>query len=265
MNFNYEAIENLIREAGQILLQGKSTAAAVHQKEGLANFCTDFDLQIQRFLISGLREIIPSATFFGEEETEGSDTSGVSDGYTFFVDPIDGTTNFIFDYHHSCISVGLSEQKKVIAGFVYNPYVDEMFVGIRGEGCFLNGRKLEMTDTPLGKGIVAFGCARYNEGDTDLLFSAVKEIYLRSLSVRNGGSAALDLCRVASGSNVAYLELKLQPYDYAAVSVMIEEAGGVIAQVNGDAITLDRPCSILAGTASAVKEIREVIRLCTAV
>ena len=259
MNINYEAIENLVRKAGQILLKGKAADNTIHQKEGLANFCTDLDLEIQRFLINGLRDILPSATFFGEEETEGNDTSAVSDGYTFFVDPIDGTTNFIFDYHHSCVSVGLSYERKMIAGFIYNPYVDEMFLGIRGKGSFLNGRKLEIRNSNLSQGIVAFGCARYNEGDTDLLFAAVKEIYLQSLSVRNGGSAALDLCRVASGSNVAYLELKLQPYDYAAASVIIEEAGGCIGQVDGEAITLNQPCSILAGTAAAVKEIQKLL------
>lgn len=259
MNTVYLQIEELVRRAGQILFAGKASEDVVHQKEGLANFCTDFDLQIQRFLIEGLKKIIPSASFFGEEETEESDTSKVSDEYTFFVDPIDGTTNFIFDYHHSCISVGLSYQKKMIAGFIYNPYVDEMFIGIRGQGSFLNERKLEITDQSLQQGIVAFGCARYNEGDTDLLFAAVKEIYLRSLSVRNGGSAALDLCRIASGSNVAYLELKLQPYDYAAASVIIEEAGGQIGQTDGEEITLDRPCPILAGTQTAVQEIRELL------
>ena len=259
MNAIYKQIEELIRKAGKILMEGRVSANTVHQKEGLANFCTDFDLQIQRFLIEGLSQIVPGAGFFGEEETEGSDTSSVSDGYTFFVDPIDGTTNFIFDYHHSCVSVGLSYQKKMIAGFIYNPYVDEMFIGIRGQGSFLNGKKLEISDQSLRQGIVAFGCARYNEGDTDLLFEAVKEIYLNSLSVRNGGSAALDLCRIASGSNVAYLELKLQPYDYAAASVIIEEAGGRIGQTDGTQITLDRPCPILAGTKTAVGEIKALL------
>lgn len=259
MCMNYNEIENLVREAGQILLRGTLTENSIHQKQGIANFCTDFDLEIQRFLISGLREILPEASFFGEEETEGSQNAEISDGYTFFIDPIDGTTNFMFGYHHSCVSVGLSYRKKMIAGFVYNPYVDEMYVGIRGKGSTLNGKRLHLENKALSQGIVAFGCARYNESDTDLLFDAVKEIYLRSLSVRNGGSAALDLCRIASGNNVAYLELKLQPYDYAAASVIIEEAGGCIGQGNGNAVTLDRPCSVLAGTADAVREIRKIL------
>ncbi len=87
----------------------------------------------------------------------------------------------------------------MLAGFVYNPYVDSMYRVVRGQGAYLNGRKLELEEKSVSEGIVSFGCARYNEGDTDLLFAAVKELYLNSLSVRNGGSAALDLCRAAAG------------------------------------------------------------------
>ena len=112
---------------------------------------------------------------------------------------VDGTTNFIFGYQHSCVSVGLSCQGQMLAGFVYNPYVDSMYRAVRGQGAYLNGRKLELEEKSVSERIVSFGCARYNEGDTDLLFAAVKELYLNSLFVRNGGSAALELCRTAAG------------------------------------------------------------------
>ena len=261
MKINYTIIETLIHQAGQKLLQATPIEASVHQKQGIANFCTDYDLEIQRFLIQGLSEILPGATFFGEEDTEGNSGKQADGEYVFYIDPIDGTTNFMFGYHHSCVSVGLMHSGRMQAGFVYNPYVDEMYTAIRGEGCFLNGKRLSIENKSIDEGIVAFGCARYNEGDTDLLFATVKELYLRSLSVRNGGSAALDLCRIASGSNVAYLELKLQPYDYAAASVIIEEAGGYITQVDGSAITFDEPCSIVAGTRAAWEEVRQVLFL----
>ncbi len=106
---------------------------------------------------------------------------------------------------------------------------------------------------------MAFGCARYNDSDTDLLFDVTRQMFLSSLSIRNGGSAALDLCRIASGNNVAYYELKLQPYDYAAASVIIEEAGGRISRVDGGGITLDKPCSIVGGTETAWREVRAMI------
>ena len=168
----------------------------------------------------------------------------------------------MFGYHHSCVSVGLAHQGRIIAGFVYNPYVDEMYKGIRGQGSWLNGQKLEMENISVGEGIVAFGCARYNEDGADSFFRAVKELYMKSLSIRNGGSAALDLCRIASGSNAVYLEMKLQPYDFAAASLIVAEAGGVISQFDGAAVTLDGPCSVVAGAAKACEETREIIKSC---
>ena len=117
-----------------------------------------------------------------------------------------------------------------------------------------------MEDLPVEQGIVAFGAARYNDEHVDLLFSVVKNLFHRCLAIRSGGSAALDLAKIASGSNAAYVEMKLQPYDYAAAAVMIEEAGGRIVQMDGKPITLDRPCSILAGTRKAVAQILQTIR-----
>lgn len=252
------ACESIVREAGKMISEARLTAENVHQKEGIANFVTHFDIEVQSFLIGKLKELLPEAAFFGEEDTEGN-TKCSTEGYCFYIDPIDGTTNFIFGYQHSCVSVGLAYHGKMTAGLVYNPYTDSMYKAVRGKGAYLNERRLVIDNKSIAEGIVAFGCARYNEGDTDLLFDVVKALYLRSLSIRNGGSAALDLCRVAAGANVIYLELKLQPYDYAAASVIIEEAGGVIRQADGSEITLDRPCSILGGTAVACDEVRGML------
>lgn len=260
MIIDTEIFEPIIRTAGRMILDAHISASDIHQKEGLANFCTEYDMNIQRYLIAELGKVLPGASFYGEEDTEGNSGAQASGEYTFYIDPIDGTTNFMFGYHHSCVSVGLAHEGKMIAGFVYNPYVDEMYVGIRGEGSWLNGKKLQMKNVPVEEGIVAFGCARYNEGDTDALFEIVKTLYLRSLSVRNGGSAALDICRVASGNNAAYVELKLQPYDYAAASLIVEEAGGKIAQIDGSPLTLDAPCPVICGTPTAWDEVQKVVQ-----
>ena len=254
-----DQMEEIIRHAGEVMKSNSPAAGAVHAKDGIANFVTDFDVRIQKYLIGELSRMFPGCGFFGEEETDGNDHNTAS-GLCFFIDPIDGTTNYIFGYHHSCVSVGVSSEGRMIAGFVYNPYVDEFFSAVQGHGAFLNGQRLHVSDRSLEEGIAAYGCARYNEGDTDALFQVAKELYLNSLSLRNGGSAALDLCRIASGSNVAYLELKLQPYDFAAASVIIREAGGIIGQVDGSEVSLDKPCSILAGTPKAVEQVKQVCR-----
>ena len=244
--------EDMVRNAGAILLSARPDESAIHEKEGPANFVTDYDVRIQEYLIGGLSDVFPDAAFFGEEDTKGS-TKTVGKGYTFFIDPVDGTTNLMFDYHNSCVSVGLAMDGKMIAGWVYNPYTDEMFTAIKGRGAKKNGQKLAIENRSMSEGIVAYGCARYNEGDR--IFKILEELFMRSLSIRNGGSAAIDLCRIAAGSNVGYVEMKLQPYDYAAASVIIEEAGGCIMQPDGKSITLDGPCPIVAGTPEAVRQI----------
>lgn len=254
---NIEAIEKVIRKAGRMIFDAHVNTTDIHQKAGPANFVTDYDVKIQKYLIGELSSIFPECGFFGEEDTEGN-LHKIEKEYTFFIDPIDGTTNFMFDYHNSCVSVGLAENGKMIAGWVYNPYTDQFWSAVRGYGAYLNGRKLDLEDRGLGAGICAFGAARYNEGDG--IFDILPELFMRSLSIRNGGSAAIDLCRVASGSNVAYIEMLLQPYDYAASSVIIEEAGGVIGTTNGGPITLDHGCPILAGTKLAVEEIKTILR-----
>ena len=251
-----EKIEEAVRSAGAMIMSAHLEKNDIHQKAGPANFVTDYDVKIQRFLISELSGILPGAGFYGEEDTEGNE-SRVADGYTFLIDPIDGTTNFMFDYHNSCVSVGLGLDGAMIAGWVYNPYSDQMWKAVKGQGAYLNGRRLRLENKALEDGICAFGCARYNEWDK--VFRVLEELFMRSLSIRNGGSAAIDLCRVASGSNVGYVEMKLQPYDYAAASVIIEEAGGVISQADGSHITLNAPCSIVAGTMKAAEEIRGII------
>ena len=237
-------MQDIVREAGAMLRNAHLSASEIHEKEGPANYCTDYDLRIQRFIMARLSEAVPGCSFYGEEDTEGNHASATSP-YTF--------------YHHSCVSVGVAHAGQLVAGYVYNPYVDELYHAVRGEGAWLNDRRLVMQDKSIREGIVAFGCARYNDGDTNLLFDVTRQMFLGSLSIRNGGSAALDLCRIASGSNVAYYELKLQPCDYAAASVIIEEAGGRISRVDGGSITLDRPCSIVGGTKTAWREVSSMI------
>lgn len=256
-------IVEIVREAGNILKSAHLEKDQIFDKEGDANFVTAFDMKIQKFLIDKILQEIPDASFYGEEEDESNKKEISETGYTFIIDPIDGTTNFMFDYNTSCISVGIAYNGELYAGIVYNPYVDAMYTGIKGQGSYVNGRKLELENRGLAEGVSAFGCARYNENSTDLLFASVKELFYKTLAIRSSGSAAIDLSRVASGSNVVYFEMLLQPYDYAASAVIIEEAGGVITQIDGSPITIDKGCSILAGTKRASEELRALIDKCS--
>jgi len=253
-----EKIETLVREAGKIMLEAHLTNDQIQIKPGDANYCTEYDMKIQRFLIRELSALVPDAGFYGEEDTAGNRESLAEKEYIFYIDPIDGTTNFMFGYHHSCVSVGLAQNGKTVAGFVYNPYVDEMYTAFLGQGSYLNGRKLTVANRALHEGIAAFGCARYNNNGTNKLFDCVREMFHRSLAIRSGGSATLEMCRVASGNNAVYLELKLQPYDYAAAMLIVAEAGGIVTQTDGSPVTLDTPCSMLCGAPAAHRQVAEI-------
>ena len=253
----YDEITEVVRQAGEMIRNAHDQADAVFQKEGEANFVTKYDKQVQSFLIEHFRKIIPGVHFLAEEDGIQQE---LGEDYCFIIDPIDGTTNFIFDYHQSCISVGLALKGKMQFGVVYNPYTDELYTAARGEGAKLNGKEIHSSEKGLAENIVAFGTAKYNTEDTDLIFDYAKRLYLKSLAIRSGGSAALDICRVASGSNGLYVELLLQPWDYAAASLILLEAGGFISTVDGKMITLDRPCSILAAGRKCWKEAIELFR-----
>lgn len=248
---NYDDIVDIVGKAGSMIRTAHEDEIVVYSKQGDANFVTKYDKEIQSFLIHNLRRLIPSAKFFAEEDGIQQE---ISEGYCFIIDPIDGTTNFISDYRYSSISLALALDGKVIFGVVYNPYLDEMYTAVKGEGAKRNGSEIHVREEGLAGSISSFGAARYNTEDADQVFAYAKLLYLNSLAVRSGGSAALDLCRVADGSTGIYFEMKLQPWDYAAASLILTEAGGFISTMEGQLITLDQPCSILAGNRPCWKE-----------
>lgn len=252
----YDEITEVVIQAGEIIKKAHAEDDAVFQKEGDTNFVTKYDKQVQAFLIEHFRKMIPGVHFLAEEDGIQQE---LGDEYCFIIDPIDGTTNFICDYRFSCVSVGLAYKGKMQFGAVYNPYTDDLYTAVRGEGARLNGKRIHCSTKGLATNIGAFGCARYNSDETDRIFDYAKKLYLNCLAVRSGGSAALDICRVASGANGVYIELMLHPWDYAAASLILTEAGGFISTVDGKMITLDKPCSILAAGRTCWKEMMKIL------
>ena len=198
---------------------------------------------MQQILKERLLELLPNAVFVGEEDDI---HASIRKGMAFIVDPIDGTTNFIKDYHNSAISVGLTNDGKAYIGVVYNPYLDEMYTAERGRGAFLNGRPIHVSGNPLSEGVVLFGTSPYYEELSRKSFQMAYAYFKRALDIRRSGSAAIDLCSIAAGRAELYFELRLSPWDYAAGALIVQEAGGVVKTVDGDEITLEKPCSVLA-------------------
>lgn len=238
-----EKIADVVRECGKIMTDAVRTANMTEEKEGRANFVTVYDKKVQNVLEEKLLEILPGAVFIGEENETRVSTQM---GFVFIADPIDGTTNFIKDYHMSAISVGLLRDGEKYIGVVYNPYLDEMFVAQRAKGAFLNGKPIHVSRKPLSEGIVLFGTSPYYETLSKKSFQLAYAYFRRALDVRRSGSAALDLCAVAAGRAELFFELRLSPWDYAAGALIVEEAGGVVVTMEGRAVTFDAPCSVFA-------------------
>ena len=246
-----ESICELVRACGLFIKDINRDHLHVDAKSGRADLVTQYDKQVQERLRTGLLEIMPDAHFVGEE---GSTQQFAPTGTFFIVDPIDGTTNFIKDYHFSCISVALVVDNAAELGVIYNPYTDEMFYAQRGEGAFCNGKRLHVSNEPLENGIVVFGTAPYHEELNEKTFQLAYAYFKRALDVRRSGSAALDLCTIAAGRAELFFELVLSPWDYAAGALIVEEAGGLVSDYDGRPLAYDRPCSVLARNKLADKE-----------
>ena len=215
-------ITDVVRECGEIILHADRSKSHIDEKAGHANFVTAYDKKVQQILQKNLLQLLPEAGF------------------------IDGTTNFIKDYHMSVISVGLTLDGEKYMGVVYNPYSDEMFTAIKGQGAYLNGRSIHVSSEPLSNGLVLFGTAPYFEELSKRSFEMAYDYFKKALDVRRSGSAALDLCSVAAGRAELFFELSLSPWDFAAGALILEEAGGKVTTVEGGPLTLQAGCSVLA-------------------
>lgn len=243
MSTHINLLIQTVKECGQVILNADRSAIAIDSKAGPANFVTEYDKKVQDLLEEKLTAIVPDARFVGEEENSEKVTPT---GKYFVVDPIDGTTNFIKDYHVSCISVALIEDGKVQIGIVYNPYLDEMFWAERGKGAYCNEKKIHVSEQPLSNGIVLFGTSPYYAELHEQSFEMAFKYFKQALDIRRSGSAALDLCSIAAGRAELYFELKLSPWDYAAGLLIVEEAGGIVTTVEGETVSFDKACSVLA-------------------
>lgn len=231
------------KECGQVMLQADRNNFGIKDKAGKANFVTAYDCKIQEMLQIKLAQILPEAEFLGEEEDCRINRKAE---YIFVVDPIDGTTNFIKDYHMSCVSIGLIRNGKRYLGVVHNPYLDETFSAISGKGAYMNGNAIHVSSDDLENGVVLFGSSPYNTELAKASFELAYEYFQKCLDIRRSGSAALDLCSIASGRAELYFELILSPWDFAAGALIVEEAGGIVTTVEGDTLLCLEKSSVLA-------------------
>ena len=238
-----DQIKTIAKEAGKIMLE--ACDPKIMEKSGHANFCTETDEKIQAFLIERLRAVMPEAEFLGEEDGQDVFTEKMSRGYVFVLDPIDGTSNYIYSYRPSVVSIGLLKEGRPYIGVIYNPFDDMLFSAVRGEGAYMNGEKIMSSTAPLSESLTVFGTAPYYTELQDRSFEIAKRLLPLCVDLRRSGTAAWDMCCVALGRCSLYFELRIQIWDYAAAALIAEEAGCTVTDTNGDPLSYTGPSSVI--------------------
>ena len=247
-------ISQIAREAGRMMRS--FCDAAVHRKGGHCNFVTDADVAVQKYLQESLTALLPGSRFFAEEQ----DNEPLTGEATFVVDPIDGTMNYMRGRNASAVSIALLIDKTPVSGAVYNPYADEMFTAAAGCGAFLNGRPIRVSENGFDDALVTFGTSPYDQELAKRTLRAATRFLLEAGDLRRTGSAALDLCDVACGRTDVFYELRLRPWDVAAGSLLVAEAGGCFVSLGKDAPYYDGPCGILAANPLCRERALEIIK-----
>lgn len=219
-----KAARGLIRDFGEIENLQVS-------KKGTGDFVTAADRKAEETLVAELTKARPGYGFLLEEgeAIEGSDTSN-----RWIIDPLDGTTNLIHGIPHFSISIALERDGDLNAGVIYEPVWDQMFIAEKGQGAYLNDRRLRVSARRvLEESLFATGIPFPGKDEHDRFLKQLKAIMAVSSGVRRFGSAALDLAYVAAGRYEGYWETGLQPWDMAAGIVLVREAGGFVTDLSG--------------------------------
>ena len=232
----YSAVINVMvkaaRHAGRSLKRdlGEIEHLQVSMK-GPANFVTLADKRAEEMLYQDLAKARPGYGFIGEE---GGMREGADKTHTWIVDPLDGTTNFLHGIPQFAISIGLQREGTIIAGVIYNPANDELYIAERGKGAFLNDQRLRVAGRRrLDECVVACGLPHIGRGDHALSSREMAAIQNKVAGLRRFGAASLDLAFVAAGRLDGYWERNLHPWDIAAGQIMVREAGGIISGTEG--------------------------------
>ncbi len=229
---------NIIKGCGGLFLEGFHADKSVRHK-GTVDLVTEYDVAIEKRLSAELASAFGEYTIVGEEST----TTIVHPEKAIYIDPIDGTTNFVHGLPHCAVSVGVWEKGRPIMGVVFNPVLEECFYAVRGEGAYLNDRKITVSgQESFQQSLIATGFpyTKVDKGDDyQWVLRTMATMLPATRDIRRLGSASIDLCYVASGRFDAYYECNLKPWDVAAGILIVEEAGGTITNEQGKAYRLD--------------------------
>ncbi|MCB9799936.1 MAG: inositol monophosphatase [Candidatus Omnitrophica bacterium] len=242
-----------LEETGK-LLKNSLHERNVTAKKSELSIVTATDMAAEKIILDLLKKEFPDHSILSEE----SPAMGTAP-QRWIIDPIDGTTNFAHTYPIACISIAYEEYGVVQLGGVYDPFRDELFFAERGQGASLNGSPIRVSGLEsIGDALVATGFPYDRRKDPDSYLAIVRAFMMKVQGIRRSGSAAIDLCYVACGRLDGYWETKLKPWDMAAASLMVEEAGGKLSDYSGGPFGLEN-IQILASNSKLHADMLEII------
>ncbi|MEM1327972.1 MAG: inositol monophosphatase family protein [Bacteroidota bacterium] len=248
----------IAKEAGRFLRDhvGKVRSEEIEDKDR-NSLVSYVDRETEKMIVSALRELLPESTFITEEDTIENQESE----YTWIIDPLDGTTNFLFNIPHFSTSIALQHRGELVVGVVYDVSLDECFSARKGGGAFLNGQAIKVRQAKsFQDSIIATGFPFDDAERVEKGLNLVRHIKLHTRGMRRLGSAALDLAYVAAGRFDAYLEAGINAWDVAAGALLVQEAGGIVKDLDGNDEFLHRQ-QILASSPAVQKDVLEMSRL----
>jgi len=223
----------IAREAGSLLARLFKGPQEISYKRP-SDLVTEADRRSEALIVERLHRHFPGHAVVGEE----GGGQRIASDYCWYVDPLDGTTNFAHGFPVFCVTLGLAYRGEVIAGVVYDPTRDELFTAERGAGAYLNSQRIHVSQAAsLSESLLATGFPPF-ASNHDLNIQFYFRFTLLSHGIRRAGSAALDLCTVAAGRFEGFWELKLNPWDKAAGSLLVTEAGGRVTDLTGRPFSL---------------------------
>lgn len=221
------------KKAGTGLRDGLSADRTISYK-GTIDLVTDMDHWSEMTIVEMIMEAFPDHSIVAEERTQIESGSG----YLWIIDPVDGTTNYAHGYPNFAVSIGVERDGIPVVGVVYDPMRDELFTAIHRGGSFLNGQPLKVSENALLiRSLLATGFPYDRTTSAENNLNYFNAMILACQEIRRTGSAALDLCSVAAGRLDGYWELKLKPWDVAAGTLIVREAGGRVSDLAGRAFT----------------------------
>jgi myo-inositol-1(or 4)-monophosphatase len=225
--------------------------------KGPGDFVSAADRKAEKILFDELSKARPGYGFVLEESgvVEGPDKS-----HTWYIDPLDGTTNFLHGLPIFAISIALAREGQVVAGLVYNPATEAMYVAEKGQGAFLNNHRLRVAARrEIGEALIGCGIPHLGKLGHARFKAEFSAVMARASNLRRLGAVALDLCFVASGAYDGFWERDLKPWDLAAGILIVKEAGGFVSDADGGADVL-AACSVCAGNETIHSQLLALIR-----